>query len=544
MRSGPTVTLSCGATATSRPAASMPCSSSFGCDEREREPRAVHRAVDSIDHVGDGADVVLVAVRQHERANAPAIRIEHVQVGNDEVDAEQLGLGKHDAGIDEDSGIAAGDEHHVHAELAQPAERNDIQHRGARGARRRHRQLTSTSVSPDTCPGRASARPSTGTAQARRNSRPRCPVKGVAGKDPKNRQENSRNYSTAPRRTEANSSASPAISVTCSVSGRRRPSSPEIASTAAPVGSKRLSAFEQRLPPLGEQGFDEPLESGLVAHAGRGWPELQPDEARADLGRRPEGSRRQLEEACRLRVHLDEHRERAVVARGRTRDETIRDLALEHQRRVGEQPGLAMEPDQVRDHRRRQVIREVADDPKPPPDDGVVASRPAGRWGCRPLRERQHVDVEKVAREDRDVRRDRGAPGLATRSRSISTARMGAPVAASGSVSAPVPGPISTNTSPAAGWMAATTFWAQAAARKCWLNRLRGTCRPGRRSATHRPRRLRRRRRPHRPASNVLRCPRSLLPRARSSARLRGSASRRSRRRRRLHLRSTSSIGP
>ena len=82
-------------------------------NEREREPRAVDRTVDPIDHVGDGADVVFVAVRQHERANTPAIGIEHIQVGNDEVDPEQLGFGKHHAGIDEDSGIAAGDQHHA-----------------------------------------------------------------------------------------------------------------------------------------------------------------------------------------------------------------------------------------------------------------------------------------------------------------------------------------------------------------------------------------------------------------------------------------------
>src|SRR6516162_3061856 len=63
------------------------------------------------------------------------------------------------------------------------------------------------------------------------------------------------------------------------------------------------------------------------------------------------------------------------------------------------------------------------------------------------------------------------------RSRSISTARMGAPVPASGNVSAPAPGPISTNTSPGSGWIAVATFCAHAGARKCWLNRLRGTCR-------------------------------------------------------------------
>jgi len=115
------------------------------------------------------------------------------------------------------------------------------------------------------------------------------------------------------------------------------------------------------------------------------------------------------EEADRLRVHLDEHRERAVVVRGRTRDETIRDLALKHQRRVREQPGLAMESDQVGDHRRRQVIGKVADDAKPPPDDRVIA-RVGWTLRLQAAQQRQQVDVEKIAGEDRDVRRHRGGP--------------------------------------------------------------------------------------------------------------------------------------
>ena len=37
------------------------------------------------------------------------------------------GLGEHDAGVDEDRRVAAGDEHHVHAELAEPAERDQFE---------------------------------------------------------------------------------------------------------------------------------------------------------------------------------------------------------------------------------------------------------------------------------------------------------------------------------------------------------------------------------------------------------------------------------
>ena len=83
----------------------------------------------------DGADVVLVAVREDERRDPAAIGVERADIGNDQVDAEELRPGKHHAGVDEQSGIPAGDEQHVHAELADPAERDDVYRRRPDGAR-------------------------------------------------------------------------------------------------------------------------------------------------------------------------------------------------------------------------------------------------------------------------------------------------------------------------------------------------------------------------------------------------------------------------
>ena len=45
-------------------------------DERERQRRAVDRAVDVRQHVRHRADVILVAVRQHERGDLAASRCE------------------------------------------------------------------------------------------------------------------------------------------------------------------------------------------------------------------------------------------------------------------------------------------------------------------------------------------------------------------------------------------------------------------------------------------------------------------------------------
>ena len=96
-------------------------------DERERQRRAVDRAVDVGQDVRNGADVILVPVRQHERGGAPFL-LQVREIGNDPIHAEQFGIGEHDAGVDDDRRLAPGERQHVHAELAESAERNDFEH--------------------------------------------------------------------------------------------------------------------------------------------------------------------------------------------------------------------------------------------------------------------------------------------------------------------------------------------------------------------------------------------------------------------------------
>ena len=76
---------------------------------------------------GTRADVIFVAVRQHERRDAPFL-LQVGQIRNDQIDAEQFGIGKHDAGVDDDRRVAPGERQHVHAELAETAERNNFEH--------------------------------------------------------------------------------------------------------------------------------------------------------------------------------------------------------------------------------------------------------------------------------------------------------------------------------------------------------------------------------------------------------------------------------
>ena len=71
--------------------------------------------------------MILVAVRQHERGRA-ALLLQIGQVRDDAVHAEQVGIREHDAGVDDDGRVTPGERQHVHAELAEAAERHDFEH--------------------------------------------------------------------------------------------------------------------------------------------------------------------------------------------------------------------------------------------------------------------------------------------------------------------------------------------------------------------------------------------------------------------------------
>ena len=100
-------------------------------DERQRHRRPVDRAVEVRQHVRHRADVILVAVGEDERLDLASSRLEVREVGDDQVDAELIGIRKHDARVNEDRGVLPGHRHHVHAELAEPAQRDDLE-RGRR----------------------------------------------------------------------------------------------------------------------------------------------------------------------------------------------------------------------------------------------------------------------------------------------------------------------------------------------------------------------------------------------------------------------------
>ena len=65
--------------------------------------------------------MIFVAMSKQDGANLIAIFEQVGNVGNNNVDSEQLRLGKHEAGIDDDDIVAPPQGHAVHAELAESA---------------------------------------------------------------------------------------------------------------------------------------------------------------------------------------------------------------------------------------------------------------------------------------------------------------------------------------------------------------------------------------------------------------------------------------
>ena len=95
--------------------------------QTHREAAAVHRNIQIGKDERQRADMVFVAVGEEDGFDFALVFEKVADVGNDDVDAEQFVVRKHDAGIDDDDGAVAAERHHVHSKFAESAERNDIE---------------------------------------------------------------------------------------------------------------------------------------------------------------------------------------------------------------------------------------------------------------------------------------------------------------------------------------------------------------------------------------------------------------------------------
>ena len=329
---GPIVTTSRGLTVLSRSLRVDLVLVELRLDERERHRGAVDRAVEERQHVRHRADVILVAVRQHERLDLVAPRLDVGHVGNDQIDAELIGIREHDAGVDEDRGVLPRHRHHVHAELADAAQWDDLERRRSHV---RHGGLIHSE--PSVTAANLTVRPVS-------RSRERCPLAGRAVSRSSGRWEKTckpgrlndlrENYSTARERR--------AISSMVSASGRSRPSTSRAlkefgrrAAEGVGDGPKRVG---ERLPPLQKDAADDALEDAAVADVDCRRAETEAHDGGRHLRRRPEGAGWQREQLLDVCGQRDLDREHAVLLASRLRDQPVRDLLLEHQRRVGQEP--------------------------------------------------------------------------------------------------------------------------------------------------------------------------------------------------------------
>ena len=76
---------------------------------------------------GRRADVIFVTVRENDAFDPLAVLGQVGNIRDNNVDAQQFGLGKHQAAVDDDNIVSPAYGHAVHSELAQAAEGYDVQ---------------------------------------------------------------------------------------------------------------------------------------------------------------------------------------------------------------------------------------------------------------------------------------------------------------------------------------------------------------------------------------------------------------------------------
>ena len=109
-------------------------------EQGQGQLRAHERDVGALaQQVGHRADVVLVAVGQHQRLDRVEPVPDGVEVGQDQVDAGVVLLGEEHPAVDDEQPPVVLEDGHVAPDLAEPAERDDAQ--AAAGERGRRGQL-------------------------------------------------------------------------------------------------------------------------------------------------------------------------------------------------------------------------------------------------------------------------------------------------------------------------------------------------------------------------------------------------------------------
>src|SRR4029077_1786616 len=92
--------------------------------QRQREPSAVNGNIQIAKNVRQRADVVFVAVGEHDGADVRTVLLQVGNIRNHQVDAEEFRFREHHARVEDDDVLTETQHHHVHAKFAETAERN------------------------------------------------------------------------------------------------------------------------------------------------------------------------------------------------------------------------------------------------------------------------------------------------------------------------------------------------------------------------------------------------------------------------------------
>ena len=92
-----------------------------------RRPPARRSAAELAQHPRQRAEMILVAVGDHDRLDVLGALAQIAEIWQHEVDPEHVGGREPQPGVDDDDPVLVLDHRHVLADLAQPAERQDAQ---------------------------------------------------------------------------------------------------------------------------------------------------------------------------------------------------------------------------------------------------------------------------------------------------------------------------------------------------------------------------------------------------------------------------------
>ena len=93
----------------------------------ECEVGAVDGNVELAEEERNGADVILMSVGQDQGADVFAMLLQVGEIRRNNVHAKEFRVGEHHSRVDYDDVVTVADRHRVHPELAESAERDDLQ---------------------------------------------------------------------------------------------------------------------------------------------------------------------------------------------------------------------------------------------------------------------------------------------------------------------------------------------------------------------------------------------------------------------------------